>query len=158
MTRPVPQSGSPVPDSDHVLRYLKPRYVDNGVVDGEGFLLRPQESAASVNWLEWFDPPIENQVDGVRSDARLQYAKTGHLVRLNVGHTKDYVRENSPGALVLAFDHAPLEPDQQFDRPDPSHALIKGVPEQDTPDAALIKDLIANCVLPPIYPAVHGLR
>jgi hypothetical protein len=122
-------------------------------VNGEGFLTRPDEDASSVNWLEWFDPPIENQVKNVRSVTRLKYAKTGHLARLNVGQTKNYVSANDPNGLVLSFVHAPLDSEGTYPA-DPSHSLIKGVPAQDTPEAALIKDLIANCVLEPLYPAV----
>jgi hypothetical protein len=157
MTKPVPKNGSAIPDSDHVLRYLRPRHVESGVVNGEGFLTRPDEDAPSVNWLEWFDPPIEKQVEGVRRVTRLRYAKSGHLARLNVGRTKSYVRENDPNGLSLSFAHAPLDSDGAYP-PDPSHSLIKGVPLQDTPEAALVKDLIANCVLQPLYPAVRPIE
>jgi hypothetical protein len=153
MTKLVPKNGAAIPDSEHVLRYLRPRHVENGVVNGEGFLTRPGEDAPSVNWLEWFDPPIENQVKGVRSITRLTYAKTGQLARLNVGQTKSYVRENDPNGLSLSFIHAPLDPEGAYPS-DPSHSLIEGVPIQDKPEAALVKDLIANCVLEPLYPAV----
>jgi hypothetical protein len=153
MSRHVPQKGTPLPDTDHVLRYIKPRHVENGVVNGEGFLTKPGEDAPSVNWLEWFDAPIENQVAGVRSAARLIYAKTGQLARLNVGQTTQYVRENDPSGLTLAFVHDPLDSNKTFGA-DPSHALIQGVPVQDTPEAALVKDLIADCILRPLFPAV----
>jgi hypothetical protein len=62
MTKLAPPNGSLVPDGHHVLRYIRPRHVDNGVVNGEAFLTRPGEDAPSVNWVEWFDPPLENQV------------------------------------------------------------------------------------------------
>jgi hypothetical protein len=153
MSKPVPQAGSYLPDRDHVLRYVSPRHVDGDVVDGEAFLARPRESAPSANWLEWFDPPIENQLAGVRSVARLTYAKTGRLARLNVGQTRQYVRENDPNGLMLSFVHDPLGVEGTHPA-DPSHTLIKGIPVQDTPEAALVKDLIAGCVLKPIYPAV----
>lgn len=153
MSKQAPQKGSPLPDCDHVLRYIGPRHVDNGVVNGAGFLARPMEVAASVNWLEWFDPPVEEQVVGVRSLTRLNYAKSGKLVRLNVGHTARYVRENDPNGLILTFVHDPLD-ECGAHPPDPTHSLIKGVPMQDTPEAALVKDLIADCILPPIFPAV----
>lgn len=153
MTRPVPARGSRLPDPDHVLRYIRPRHVENGVVNGEGFLTRPGEDAPSVNWLEWFDPPVEDQVASVRSVARLSYAKTGQLARLNVGQTIRYVTENEPNGLVISFEHDPLEADDKH-RADPSHSLIRGVPVQDTPEATLVKDLIAECIVPPLYPAV----
>jgi hypothetical protein len=153
MTDGLPRSGSPVPDDHHVLRYIAPRHVENGVVNGEGFLKRPGEDASSVNWLEHFDSPLENQVEGVRSAARLRYAKTGQLARLQVGATATYVRQNSPDGLQLSFVHDPLPVDGDFVA-DPSHALIKGVPVADSVEAALIKDLLADCILPPLFPAV----
>jgi hypothetical protein len=137
---------------DHVLRYMRPRHVDGGVVNGEGFLTRPGEDAPSVNWLEWFDQPIENQVAGVRRLARLTYAKTGLLARINVGQTIRYVRENAPGGLALSFAHDPLDTNRTHPA-DPSHCLIRGVPVLDTPEAALVKDLIADCILQ-LFPAV----
>ncbi|MCL2713215.1 MAG: hypothetical protein FWD68_01100 [Alphaproteobacteria bacterium] len=153
MTDKLPQSGSAIPDDHHVIRYVGGRHVDGDVINGEAFLTKPQEDAPSVNWVEYFDPPIDNQVQGVRSAARLQYGKTGKLVRLNVGATRDYVRENSPDGLQLSFVSDPLPAHEKFG-PDPSHALIRGVPVTDSADAALIKDLIANCVLQPFYAAV----
>jgi hypothetical protein len=152
MTRPIPQKGSLLPEADHVLRYIRPRHVEGDVVNGEGFLTKPGEDAPSVNWLEWFDPPIENQVAGVKGLARLTYARTGRLARLNIGQTIQYVRENDLNGLVLAFVHDPLDPNGTHSA-DPSHALINGVPTQDTPEAALVKDLIADCILPPLFPA-----
>ena len=83
-------------------------------MNGEAFLTRPGEEAPSVNWLEWFDPPIENQVASVRSVARLAYAKTGHLARLNVGQTIQYVKDNDPNGLSLFFVHDRLEANEQY--------------------------------------------
>lgn len=152
MPRVIPEAGSAIAACDHVIRYIRPRHIHDGVVNGDGFLGRPGEAAPSVNWLEWFDPPIEQQVAGVRSVARITYAKTGQLVRLNVGSTIRYVWENDPGRLLLQFVHDPLDEDGHFPS-DPSHALIVGVPVADSPEAALIKDLIADCILRPLYPA-----
>jgi hypothetical protein len=153
MTNEMPQSGLPIPDDDHVLRYIAPRHVENGIVNGAGFLRRPGEDASSVNWLEYFDPPVENQVQGVREVARLRYAKTGQLARLNIGATRNYVRENSPEGLELSFVHDPLMAEGDFPA-DPSHALIQGGPTAESVEAELIKDLIADCIVQPLYPAV----
>jgi hypothetical protein len=155
MTKPVPPKGAPIPESDHILRYIRPRHVENGIVNGEGFLARPGEEAPSVNWLEWFGPPMENQVAGVRSATRLTYA--GQLARLNVGQTALYVRENDPNSLTLSFVHDPLDANSTYPA-DPSHSLINGIPTQDTPEAALVKDLIAECILAPLFPAVPSDR
>ncbi len=145
MTDELPQNG-PIPDDHHVLRYTAPRHVDGGIVNGAGFLRRPTEDGFSVNWLEYFDHPIENQVQGGRDVARLRYAKTGLLARLNIGATRNYVRQNSPERLELSFVHDLLIAEGDFPA-DPSHALIKGIPTADSLEAELIKDLIADCIV-----------
>ena len=127
MTNALPQSGSPIPDDHHVVRYIAPRHVDNGIVNGAGFLRRPREDASSVNWLEYFDPPIENQLHEVRVATRLRYAKTGQLARLNIGVTRSYVQQNSPDGLELSFVYDPLRAEGDS-LADPSHAQIQGVP------------------------------
>jgi hypothetical protein len=153
MTDEMPQSGLPIPDDHHVLRYIAPRHVDGGIVNGAGFLRLPAEDGSSVNWLEYYDPPVSNQVQGVRDVARLRYAKTGQLARLNIGATRSYVRQNSPEGLELSFVHDLLIAEGDFPA-DPSHALILGIPMENSVDAELIKDLIAHCIVQPLYPAV----
>jgi hypothetical protein len=64
-----------------------------------------------------------------------------------------YVRENDPNGLTISFVHDPLDANETYPA-DPSHCLVPGVPVQDTPEAALVKDLIADCILPPLFPAV----
>jgi hypothetical protein len=50
--------------------------------------------------------------------------------------------------------HDPLDADGHYPA-DPSHSLILGVPVQNSPEAALVKDLMADCVLNPLFPAVQ---
>jgi hypothetical protein len=130
----------------HVVRYIKPQHIDDGVINGNGFLSRPGEDAPSVNWLECFDPPLENQVAEVRRLARITYAKTGRLARLLVSTTTNYVWENSENHTLLKFVHNELEPTDTHPK-DPSHALILGIPVENTPEGELVKDLIADCVI-----------
>lgn len=153
MTDELPQNGLPIPDDHHVLRYIALRHVDGGIVNGFGFLRRSTEDGSSVNWLEYFDHPIENQVQGVRDVARLRYAKTGLLARLHIGATRNYVRQNSLERLGLSFVHDLLIAEGGFPA-DPSHALIQGIPTENSEDAESIKDLIADCIVQPLYPAV----
>ena len=161
MEKPLPLNGSKIPGSDHVIRYVGPRHIDNGVVNGEAFRKRPDEIAPSVNWLEWFEPPIEKQVEGVRRLRRLTYSKNGVLAKLNVEQTARYVRESDVAGLELSFVHNPLE--AKIEDPikstppreaDPSHGLIYGVPVNDPSLAAMVNDLIAQCIIPPNFPTV----
>jgi hypothetical protein len=145
-------SGEPLPDDHHVLRYIGKKHVDNGVVNGSGFLRRPSEDASSVNWMECFPPPEINQILEVINRRRLKYEKRAQLVKLNVGHTKAYIFENSPGKTKLAFVHDPLPAEGAF-LEDQSHALICGVPVLDTPEGEMIKDLLGECIIEK-YPVV----
>jgi hypothetical protein len=82
-----------------------------------------------------------------------QIRETGKLVRINVGHTKRYVAENATrpaeedaNAIVLAFLHDPLPAEKRWPA-DSSHAVIDGIPVENTPDAELIQDLLVDCIL-----------
>jgi hypothetical protein len=147
------QPGQPIPDDDHVLRYIAPAHIDNGLINGAGFLRRRHEQASSVNWMEYFPPPTENQILEIRARRRLNYAKTGLLAQVNIGATRDHLSLNAQ--IQLAFIYKPLPADQEKQFPaDPSHAEIYGIPAQDGPQTELIEDLIAECIIKPCYPAV----
>lgn len=153
-----PARGAPLADEHHVLRYVGGLSfdVDKGVVDGAAFLRKPKDvDGLSVNWLEWFPGALEDQVGGVRRAARLRYGRTAGLARLNVGRSINSVREKHPERLTLSFIHDPL-PAVDKHAADPSHSLIVGAPFQDGPEADLLGDLIAQCVVPPVFPAVPG--
>ena len=148
LNKPIPKRGAQIADVDHVLYYVKPTQIDDGIVNGDAFLARPRdEDGLSVNWLEWFDSPLECQVEGVRRVARITYAKSGQLARLKVGTVKRHLAEDDRSAVVLSFENDPLEAEGNFPA-DPSHALIKGVPVRGTPETALVGDLISECVIP----------
>jgi hypothetical protein len=142
------EAGAPVPDPDHALRYIGKKHVDKGTnqVNGSGFLARPGEDAPSANWIECFEGPIENQLSEIRERKRFKYEKRGRLVRLNVGNTRQHIVSNAPFSINFAFLHDPLPAED--DRPeDPSHALMHGAPELDTPEGEMIQDLFLDCIL-----------
>ena len=151
----APESGAPLAGDHHVLRYVRPRFLDKGTIDGGAFLARKDKDVdgLSVNWLEWFPGLLEDQVAGARRAAWLEYARTGGLARLNAGQSISFIRENHPEGLTLSFVHDPL-PAEGEHAPDPSHSLIVGAPFQGASNADLFADLIAHCVLAPIFPAV----
>ena len=146
----APQPGTPVPDPDHVLRYVGKKHVDDGVANGSGFLARVGEDAPSVNWMECFLLPVENQVAEVAARRRIRYEKRAQLVLLNVGQTRSYVAQNATVPVQLLFLHDPLDADDRFPE-DPSHAIINDVPVINTPEGELIGDLLADCIIG-IYP------
>ncbi len=138
-------------DDAHVVRYVKPRkLLEDGSVDGSEFRLRPDDSGLSVNWLECFrDRSKDEQLTEVRRLSRLDMRPTGCLAELNVGATKRHVQN---GYAVLLFVHKPLVANCKYEA-DPSHSEILGLPPGDSPQAAMIGDMIAECVRA-TYPTV----
>jgi len=136
-------NGNDLPDGAHVVRYVKPtsRHED-GSVDGSAFRLRSGDNGLSVNWLEYFrDLTKAQQLDEVRRLSRLTMRRRGCLAELGVGATKQY----SPELTALRFIHKPLAAENGYEA-DPSHSEIIGLPQGDSPQAALIGDLIAECI------------
>ena len=149
-------TGNDLPDEDHVVRYVKPTSVrPDGVVDGSEFCLRehrPDDTGLSVNWLECFRGLTrEKQLAEVRRLSRLNMRKRGRFAELNVGETKQHVRNELKG---LRFIHTPLDAEGGPEA-DPSHSEITGLPPGDSDHAALIGDMIAQCVQA-THPAITG--
>ena len=136
-------NGNDLPDGAHVVRYVKPtsRHED-GSIDGSAFRLRSGDNGLSVNWLEYFsDLTKAQQLDEVRRLSRLTMRRNGCLAELSVGETKQYCRE----LAALRFVHKPLAAENGYEA-DLSHSEIIGLPQGDSPQAALIGDLIAECI------------
>ena len=145
-------SACDLPDMDHVVRYA--RFID--FLDDEyktlncsAFQLRPTDSGLSVNWLEYFeDQSKPQQLNEVRRLIRLTMKSSGRLAELEVGATREHI-----GQILdeLRFIPTPLAADENYEA-DPSHSEIVGLPPKDSPEADMIGDLIAECVIA-IYPA-----
>ena len=136
-----------LPDEANVVRYIKPtRVFEDGSVDGSEFCLRahrPDDTGVSVNWLECFgDLSKAEQLDEVRRLSRLDMRKSGRLAELNVGATKHYLRDELD---VPRFIHTPLPAEGDYEA-DSSHSEIVGLPPGNSPQAALIGDMIAECI------------
>jgi hypothetical protein len=145
--------GEPVPDSDHVVRYVGARHIDGGVIHGGAFLARQKEKGPSVNWLECFWGGLQQQLAEVRQRTRLRYGASARLARLLVGNVRAHVAGNAPDGDAIAILQDPLDADPSFAVPaDPSHAVMDGVPSADHPAGELIGDLIAQCI-EDTYPA-----
>ena len=138
---------TPVPPTDHVLRYIRPTAVeDDGTINGSGFLKKPDHKGTSVNWIEYFKGNLECQVDQIRRKARMTYAKTGLLARLNVGIICSHVLEKTANDYDLKIVKDPLEETEE-DEEDPSHALIKGTPSINDLQGEYVGDLIVECII-----------
>ena len=145
-------TGNDLPDDDHVVRYARPKGVyEDGRVDGSEFRLRPGEASLSVHWLECFrDLTKPRQLMEVRRLVRLDMSPNGRLAEINVGDTKRHLSDRLD---ILRFVRRPLDAEEPFEA-DPTHSEIEGLPPGDTEQAALIGDMIAECVQR-IYPAVQ---
>jgi len=122
-----------IPDQHHVLRYCRPRQVDNGTITMSAFLLRSSEEFISVNWMEYFgvDITADIQVEKVREDMgeSLTLSASGRFAKINVGDLKKRIES-------AEVKHQP-EPEN------PSHAGIY-IPEKDGRNAAFaLADLVA---------------
>ena len=142
--------GPDVPERDHIVRYARPSLIEDDEVDGSAFLLRPDEPGLSVNWLEAFgDDDQSHQLSEVRRLFRLRLSANGRFAKLNVGQTKRYVAEEADAIGILSV---PLDSTDEFEA-DPSHAEIIDLPACESDQAMLVGDLIAECVMYPLYPA-----
>lgn len=141
--------GPDVPDRDHIVRYAKPSLIEDDEVDGSAFLLRPDELGLSVNWLEAFGVDDQClQLSEVRRLCRLRLSPNGQFAKLNVGQTKRYVEEEAGAIGIMSV---PLDATDEFEA-DPSHAEIIDLPVCESDQAMLVGDLIAKCVMYPLYP------
>lgn len=139
--------GDDLPAADHIVRYVKPSMIEeDGTPNGSEFRLRPNrpdETGLSVNWLEAFAGDKSHQIAEVRRLYRLAVRKTGRFAELNIGNVRGKLAEELE---TLRIVHDPLDAEAGFDA-DPSHAEITGLPPGDSPEADMIGDIIAECVV-----------
>ena len=139
-----------LPDSDHVVRYAGfTDILDDGTLNCSAFQLRKAETGLSVNWLECFENRTKaQQLEKIRPLIRLKRGRKGGLAEINVGKTREHIGNRLD---ELRFINVPLLADETYEA-DPSHSEIKGLPPKDSPEADMIGDLIAECVIA-IHPA-----
>lgn len=146
--------GNDLSDDDHIVRYVRATSIrEDGTVDGSEFRLRPNrpdDTGVSVQWLECYrDLPKDDQLARVRGVSRLTLKKKARFAELNAGQVKRHVFEEQEAMRIV---HWPLETEGEFPV-DPSHAEIIGLPPGDSDQAALIGDMIAQCIIR-LHPAV----
>ena len=98
--------GDPIPDDDHIVRYVKPTGIGaNGSINGSEFRLRPErpdDTGVSVNWLECFRSLSRvGQLAAVRQLFRLSVKATGRFAELNVGRVRRHLAEELPNLSVV---------------------------------------------------------
>ena len=154
-----------VPDADHVVRYCKPRYVDqcSGIPSVDAFRLRLGEGDLSVNWLEYTGFRIgsgsyvgrSSAVAQIRKSIQLGLNRSGAFALFNVLALKEVLAffggadprvEHDPKGPVAARGKHPAK------CADPSHALAVGFPDDDAGVGVelrtLLRDDLRNSVFP----------
>ena len=135
--------GECVPDSDHVLRHIKGRFIEGDEIDGGGFRLRETETELSFNWIEYYRTlTSDEQLQKIRDTFPLEVKKKDKFVKLNVGRAKNHVSREHPEGKVIDFI-------EDGDDEVPSHCLMTVVPEIDE----MIGDLLVECILE-VFPAI----
>lgn len=144
-------TGAILPDDANVVRYVRPSHIDGDIVDGSAFRLRANENGLSVHWLEVFqDFAKTEQIDKVRRLSRLSMSRNGRLAELNVGETIRHISGMLDSPHIV---HSPLDPTDHYEA-DPSHSEFLGMPDSESPVAALIGDMIAETIRD-IYPTTR---
>ena len=81
----------PLKSYHNVARYCRPRWIVNGIVSRDAFLMRQGEQFLSTNWLESFpQSEREAQISGVRAvltNKNFSIHSSGGFAVLNVGDT-----------------------------------------------------------------------
>lgn len=133
-----------IPPIANVVRYVKPTEIlDDGSVDGSAFRLREHEEGLSVNWYGIFKHlNKDQQLDEVRRLSRINMRRSGYLGEINVGDTIRHVQEY----VSLVFVNKPLEATDDYEE-DPSHSEIEELPKYDELNAAIVGDMIAECII-----------
>lgn len=147
--------GDPLPDTDYVVRYVRPGLIDMEDVAGGAFVLKPAEAGLSINWLDYYSGvPKDQRLREVRLVYRLRVSRNGRFVELNISKTKQHLILELPG---LSFVEDPLCADPvNRHAADPSHAIIEGLPHpNDQPETAeMVGDMIAECI-ETVHPAAE---
>lgn len=107
---------------------------DDGKIDGAAFAVRRGESYLSLNCLDLISGTHDTRIEHLRGilRSRLNIKRTSLLAVLNVGKTKETVKE----LATLEFVHEP-EPD------DVTHCGLYGLEYDDE----LVQDLVAQSVI-----------
>jgi hypothetical protein len=145
-------NGDPLPRGSNVLRYASPRVAS---IPGSAFVRRPtDDDGLSVNRPDYYRGTREQQIAEIRRVIHCETRKNGRFFEINVDTAAAHVAATFVEIVMTAVEDM-VEPEPpKFPHQDPSHALLKGLPSPDDPQAERIGDLIANCILQPHYPGL----
>ncbi len=138
-------------EGHNIVRYVKPSNLDGEEVKASEFSLRSGESGISVNWLEYYaELSKSEQLAEIRKVTRLTLRQNGRYAELNVGT----MCSRLAGELdTLKIFRSPLDEEDGY-KADPSHSEIAGLPPSGSDQAALVADILTDCVFT-LHPAIE---
>jgi len=104
--------GDPIPESDHVARYVSPSKYVNNVLDWSALLPRAQDNGeASYNWLEHFgNGTVQELVIRLKASlTTLTIKRSGTFAALNVGRAISGMRSAQPNICLLYTSPSPRD-------------------------------------------------
>lgn len=129
--------GEPIPETDHVTRYVSPSKYVNKILDWTALLPRPvDEGEASYNWLEYLgNGTTQELVMRLKASlTKLTIKKTGTFATLNVGEPISGMQTAQPD-IQLKFIHTPKPPENE------SHASMFGLDHLNDAAGRFLNDL-----------------
>jgi len=152
-----------ISDENHILRHVTLN--DYGINDstgeamvyGSAFIDEPRhEGKVSYAWREFHQGAADKyeQVALVRDEFHRKFKKTDLLAELNLMSCYQQLETHFPDiSSGIHVEHNPLLGTDRYPQPFGSHALMVGVPDNNSPIAEAIGDIIAEA-LSGAYPAV----
>lgn len=136
-------NGDIIADNEEVVRHCTSSRVVDGVAQSSAFMLRPAEAHLSVNWIRESSTALDRlgQCRNIR-DAMTASGRTirpnDHFAVLKIAAISA-IKELAGTAMAFTAIHEPLPTN-------PGHSGIAGLPEVDTPLAALAATALAAAV------------
>ena len=85
------------------------------------------DEGLSVNWLDYFPGNKDTQLSAVRSSMHMTPSAKDRLALLEVGQLITHLQATA--GLKVAPLHDPAAPNDRYSYPNPSHAVISGLPD-----------------------------
>lgn len=134
--------GDNVPDKDHISRYCKSSFVEDGQIQATAFMLRNDEEYLSVNWLEFLKCTNRgHEITEIRNiySAKLKVGAHAKIAVLNVGEVREKVKTESLDMRNLDIKHEPIDVPPIIDH---SHSAIYNLKQDDELIAELMLEVV----------------
>jgi len=145
-----------IPDNNHVLRHIDINdCVTNDatgepLVVGSAFIDEPKHGGmVSYAWREYHESQGDKykQVDAVINEFHRGFKKTDMLAELCLKRCYALLKESGlDSSRDIYVKHDPQKPTGKYTEPFMSHALMVGVPDDESPFAEAVGDVIADAL------------